>query len=264
MPRVTIVFLHIQGRLKVAEKRIDTSVAAEVLLMYSHGIPDEFNRRRKMIVDRTVPWRIKGERCALLVIDMQNDFVKPGGILYHNDVPMRAAPNMKRLSDACRALSIPVIYTKAMLDERFAISPLEASLAPVLFEKGLRGGTWGAEIIDELTPEPGDPVVVKHRYDAFYNTNLEVLLNNIRGPGAVDTVLITGTVTNVCCESTARGAFMRDYKVVFVGDACGAFDEDAHRATLRTIGRFFGRVLDADQVIAALKDGEEDVASVLE
>lgn len=215
-----------------------------------------------MNVDKSIPWRIKQEKCALLVIDMQNDFLKPGGVLFYNEAPMAAAPNIRRLLELCRKLEVPVIYTKTLLKDHFDISPLEVCYQPVLLQKGMREGTWGAEIIDELAPMPGDQIVVKHRYDAFYNTNLELLLHNIRGLGAVDTVIIVGTVTNVCCESTARAAFMRDYKVVFVSDANGSADAEAHSATLHNISRFFGRVLDTETLMAAMTDGEDDLIPI--
>jgi nicotinamidase-related amidase len=212
---------------------------------------------------KVIPWRINQKRCALIVIDMQNDFLKPGGVLYYNDAPMKAVPAIKRLIGHCRETGIPVIYTQTLLKDQFSISPLEACYQPALLKKGLREGTWGAGFIDGLEPLPGEQVVVKHRYDAFHNTDLELILNNIRGLGAVDTVLVTGTVTNVCCESTARGAFMRDYKVVLVSDACGAFDEAAHNATLYNISHFFGRVLDTETLIKALEDGEKDLKAIL-
>jgi len=212
---------------------------------------------------KLVPWKIRRERCALLVIDMQNDFLKPGGVLYFNDEPMRILPQIKRLLDFSRKTGIPVMYTKTVLKDQFAISPLEASYQPVLFQKGLREGTWGVEIIDELAPLPEEQIVVKHRYDAFFNTNLELLLRNIGGSGKIDTVIIVGTVTNVCCESTARAAFMRDFKVVFVSDANGTYEEAAHRATLYNIGRFFGRVIDTETLLAVLEEGEEDGTELL-
>jgi nicotinamidase-related amidase len=134
---------------------------------------------------------------------------------------------------------------------------LEVSYQPFLINKGLRQGTPGYEIIDDIAPLPGEHIVIKHRYDAFYNTNLQLALNNIRGLGVVDTLIITGTVTNVCCESTARSAFMRDYKVVFVSDANGAHDDTAHQATLDNISRFFGRVLSTEELITALSKGED-------
>ncbi|MFP3548713.1 isochorismatase family cysteine hydrolase, partial [Rhizobium sp. SIMBA_035] len=80
----------------------------------------------------------------------------------------------------------------------------------------------GAKIVDDLKPEQNDVVLQKHRYDAFHNTPLDTILKTIRGLHQVDTVLIIGTLTEVCCESTARSAYMRDYKVAFVSDATGA------------------------------------------
>jgi ureidoacrylate peracid hydrolase len=186
---------------------------------------------------KRLPWKIRREQCA-----------------------MQTVPKIRRLLDLCHDLKIPVVYTKTVLKDGFHLSPLEASYQPILFEKGMREGTWGVQIIDELAPEPDDEIVIKHRYDAFYNTNLELLLGNIRGMGTVDTLIITGTVTNVCCESTARGAFMRDYKVVFVSDANGSGDQAAHEATLQNISRFFGRVVDTRTLLAALTEGEEGTA----
>ncbi len=242
--------------------------------MYTRGIPYVYNRKtianlrgKNDLKDesiKTIPWKIKQEKCALLVIDMQNDFLKPGGILYHNNMPMKATPNIKRLLDLCHKLEIPVIYTKTLLKDHFNISPLEVCYQPVLLHKGMREGTWGFEIIDELSPLPDDHIVIKHRYDAFYNTNLELVLNNIRGLGTVDTVIIVGTVTNVCCESTARSAFMRDYKVVFVSDANGTFDVEAHKATLYNISHFFGRIVDTETLMATLIEGEDSLISIME
>ncbi|ESZ43051.1 hypothetical protein X732_08380 [Mesorhizobium sp. L2C066B000] len=77
----------------------------------------------------------------------------------------------------------------------------------------------------------------------FHNTQLETVLRNIRGAGRVDTVIIIGTVTSICCESTARSAFMREYKVAFISDANGGLDEASHNATLDIIGKVFGRVM---------------------
>ena len=78
---------------------------------------------------------------------------------------------------------------------------------------------------------------------------MEPTLKNIRGLNQIDTVIITGTLTEVCCESTARGAYMRDYKVAFVSDATGGLSNEAQKATESVIGIFFGRVLTTNQVI---------------
>jgi len=213
---------------------------------------------------QTIPWKIKPDKCALIVIDMQNDFIKPGGVLYSDKTPKEIVPNIKKIIDVCHEKSIPVIYTQTMLKDEFEISPLEVSYQPILIKKGMRERTWGYEIIDELTPQPGDHIVKKHRYDAFYNTNLQLILNNVKGLRVIDTVIIVGTLTNVCCESTARSAYMRDYKVVFVSDANGTFDESLHRATLFNISHFFGRVLSTQELIKILNEGEEYRTSILD
>ena len=194
------------------------------------------------------PWEFNSKKAVLLVIDMQNDFVNEGAIM---EVPMarKYIPNMKRIIDHCRGTSIPIIFTRHVLSDQFDISPLEAAYNPTLKEAGMREGTYGVEIIKELAPLPGEIIISKHRYDAFYNTQLDTVINNIRGMNEVDTVIIIGTVTNICCESTARSAFMRDYKVAFIRDANGGLDESSHNATLSTIGNVFGRVMTTDELI---------------
>jgi len=215
-------------------------------------------------VNQIIPWKIRPERCALIVIDMQNDFIKPGGVLYSDKTPTDIIQNIRTIIDVCHEKGIPVIYTQTMLKDEFNISPLEASYQPILIEKGMREGTWGYEIIEELTPQPEDYIVIKHRYDAFHNTNLQLVLNNLKGLGVIDTVIIVGTLTNVCCESTARSAYMKDYKVVFVSDANGTFDDGLHKATLFNISHFFGRVLSSQELIRVLNEGEENRTSILD
>lgn len=199
----------------------------------------------------TDTWRVHPARAALLVIDMQNDFVLPRRPMH---VPMALArmPTMRRVIDECRAAGMPVVYTEHVLLDTFDISPLETLYNPVLRTDGLRAGTFGARIVDDLAPQPHDVVVRKHRYDAFHNTSLATVLSTVAGPGRIDTVVIIGTLTEVCCDSTARGAYMRDFRVAFVGDATGALTDDAQRATENVIGRFFGRVVTADDLVAEM------------
>jgi nicotinamidase-related amidase len=200
---------------------------------------------------REEPWPFDKDRAALLVIDMQKDFVDEGAIM---EVAMarHRVPVMREIIEQCRAAGIPVIYTRHVLSDRFNVSPLEVAYQPRLRVTGMREGSAGVEIVPELAPLPHEIVLSKHRYDAFHNTQLETILRNIRGPAQVDTVIIIGTVTNICCESTARSAFMRDYKVAFIGDANGGLDEASHNATLDIIGRVFGRVMSAGELIEEL------------
>ncbi|QVQ51791.1 cysteine hydrolase [Spiractinospora alimapuensis] len=209
----------------------------------------------------TPAWTVRPQRTALLVIDMQNDFVLPGAPM---EVPAarETIPPQQRMLSVCRELGISVIYTQHVLYDGFDVSPLETAYNPLLKRVGMRAGTPGVDIVDALAPRDGEVVMPKHRYDAFHNTPLETLLSTVAGPGpagadapgtatgTVDTVAIIGTVTEVCCESTARSAFMRDYKVAFLSDATGSLAPDAQRATERSIGTFFGRVLTVDEFSA--------------
>ncbi|MDB5526101.1 MAG: hypothetical protein JWM58_3864 [Rhizobium sp.] len=197
------------------------------------------------------PWAFDKDRAALLVIDMQRDFVEDGAIM---EVAMARAriPEMKRILDRCRETGVPVFFTRHVLSDRFDISPLETAYIPRLKTAGMREGTPGADVIPELAPLPEETVIVKHRYDAFYNTPLDTALRNVRGAGGVDTVVVIGTVTNICCESTARSAFMRDYKVAFISDANGGLDTASHEATLDIVGKVFGRVMSTDELLAEM------------
>lgn len=197
-------------------------------------------------------WRVDPRRSALLVIDMQNDFVLPGHPM-HVPMALDRLPTMRRVVAASRAVGMPVVYTEHILLDTFDISPLETAYNPVLRTAGLRAGTDGARIVDELAPTPGDVVVRKHRYDAFHNTCLETVLATVSGPRGIDTVVIIGTLTEVCCDSTARGAYMRDFQVAFIGDATGGLSDESQRATELVIGRFFGRVLASDELIAEFR-----------
>jgi ureidoacrylate peracid hydrolase len=99
-------------------------------------------------------------------------------------------------------------------------------------------GTWQAEFYGDVQPKPGDVVVAKHRYSAFHNTDLDLVLRS----HGIRTVALTGVLANVCVETTAREAFVRDYYVVLVGDGTASCVPEDHAMTLRNIERFFGEV----------------------
>lgn len=196
------------------------------------------------------------KKVALLVIDMENDFVKPGAPMY---VPMAydMLPNMKRLIDYSRQNGVTVIYTAHVHGEdRGDMGLMEQFWPPIGDQTALVDGTPGVDIIDDIAPQKGDLLIKKHRYSAFYNTDLETQLRN-RG---IDTLIITGTVTNMCCESTARDAQFRDYKVIFVSDANGTMDhpdlgagamsaEDIQKAVLTSLSFCIAEIASTDEVI---------------
>ena len=202
--------------------------------------------------DGFVKWEFERDRCVLLVIDMQNDFVREGAVMEVKEAKNQL-PKIRKLIDVCRGLGVPVIYTIQETDAVFC--PLEVASIPKLKLEGMRKGTGGQQIVSELAPEPEDIIIHKRRFSAFYQTDLEIILRNIRGSEKpVDTVIICGTVTNICCESTARDAFFRDYKVVFGSDICSANTLKAHEATLENM-EIFGRSMDCAAIAGALERG---------
>lgn len=201
--------------------------------------------------ENSLRWPIIPSRSLLLVIDMQNDFVRPGAVMEVEAARARL-PAMQAVLENCRQHGVPVAYTRHILYDDFNISPIETQMHPQLVAHGLRAGTPGSEIVTELAPRTGEAIIVKHRYDAFYNTNLETLIRTIRGDTTIDTLIIIGTVTSVCCESTARSAFMRDFKVALIGDATGGFDDASQQATQHAIEAAFGQVVSASGLAGAL------------
>ena len=204
------------------------------------------------MMDGKPKWEFERDRTVLMVIDMQNDFVLDGAIMQVPEA-RNQVPKIQKLISVCRRLGVPVIYTIQETDA--ILCPLEVLSFPHLQDAGMRRGTQGQQVITELAPEPDDTIILKRRFSAFYQTDLEIVLRNIRGSIApVDTIIISGTVTNICCESTARDAFFRDYKVVFGTDICSANTPEAHNATLANM-EIFGRAMNCETIISALERG---------
>jgi nicotinamidase-related amidase len=191
-------------------------------------------------------FEINPSSCALIVIDMQNAFVAKGSPL---ETPGARAmiPRLETLIRFARAQRIPIIWTQS--DHQPPFGGLMLRKFPIIDQQQfLWAGEPSFEMYPEmLQPEEGDREyrIVKHKFDAFFETSLDAILRY----HDVDTLIVTGTATNACCESTARSAFMRDYKVVFPSDANATFDDDMHQATLRNIDLLFGRVMTTGELI---------------
>lgn len=198
--------------------------------------------------DRHGAFRIEAGACALLVIDMQRGFLDAGPMW----VPQatRILPALVRFADLCRGLGVPVLLTEATFLPDHP-TDVHGYCLPIA-EGALREGEPDCAV-DAALCRPGDHVVrTKYTYNAFAGTELGPRL---RGLG-VATVIVTGTMTNFCCEATARGAFDLGYHVVFVDDLTATDSADAHRATLRTLRRGYARVLREEQVADALANGD--------
>jgi biuret amidohydrolase len=202
---------------------------------------------------------INPAKCALIVVDMQNDFVAPGAPM---ETPAGRAmlPKLTRAIDFCRQVGAKVIYTTHAHRKDGCDAGLFAKLwPPIASRAGLVDGTKGIEIYDEIAPRPGEIVVKKHRYSAFYGTDLDIIL---RGWG-IDTVVIAGVTTENCCLSTARDALFRDYKVVFLSDATATFDypdvgqgamsaDEIHKAVLVILSVSTAHVMKVEEFISRI------------
>jgi nicotinamidase-related amidase len=177
--------------------------------------------------------RLDPARTALVVIDMQNDFVRRGGSLLVPDAEA-TIPAVSRLLDLARKHEMHVVYsqdTHRPGDPEWRIWPEHA-----------REGSWGWQIVDELAPTTRDLVLRKVRYDAFYGTPLDHLLRL----WGLDTLVICGTVANICVHYTAASAALRFYDVVLPRDAISALDPFDLESSLRqTVFLFAGRVTTA-------------------
>ncbi|WP_037080993.1 cysteine hydrolase family protein [Pseudonocardia spinosispora] len=175
---------------------------------------------------------------ALLVIDMQNGFCHPEGSLpvlqgALSRVEDCISNTASAVSEA-RSAGVPVLFTRqAYRPGRADVGPNLRLRHPGLDEvDGLADGSWDAEILDELDRRPEDPVVAKNRFDAFLDTPLDALL---RGLG-VDELVVAGVVTNLCVESTVRGAYMRDYSVTVLADCCASVSPRMHELGIEVMG----------------------------
>lgn len=202
--------------------------------------------------------RVDPRRSALIVVDMQNDFVHPDGETARwmrarlesagGSVPdgptltEKMVPALRHLVDEARAAAVPVIWVRMELDgstrDRFMTSegwlPCEA-------------GSWGAGWYADLGPAEGEVTIVKRRHSAFFGTDLAERLR----AWDVDSVIVTGTATMGCVEGTVRDAYAHDFWAVVVTDATGQMDAEAHQIAIQRIDRVFGMAATSDEILRA-------------
>jgi nicotinamidase-related amidase len=199
---------------------------------------------------------------ALLVVDMQNDFVRAGAPLEVPDARATIAAQ-QRLLAAFRTRRLPVLYTRFLSREEDNLlwrwSPECHPATRACWPDHVRGYEDAtaprpcADVVDELAPALGEPIIDKYGYGAFHGTDVDARLRAF----GVRSLVITGTVTQICVEETAREAFHHGYATTVVADAVSSFAPDLHAAALRNFAMKFGWVADADVVIGALPSAVE-------
>jgi nicotinamidase-related amidase len=186
---------------------------------------------------------------ALLVLDMENEFLVRSGQMKVWGGPA-IIPNVLALVSAFRAKGYPVIYTRHVCLEPYKHKDTLRSMSGINdLAQFLRDGSNGAKLCRQLRPTKKEFVITKYKYSAFYDTPLDTHLrvNQIRQ------VVISGVASNICCDSTARDAFYRGYKVYFPIDGNGGMDEPTHVATLRTMALSFGQLCQVKHVLTHLR-----------
>ena len=197
---------------------------------------------------------------CLLVVDMQNDFIRPGAPFAVPDGP-KITPNNRQLIDAFRAAGRPVVFTRYIADDSLARMdgvPWVAHLKPPTnacmpghmrrYEDGVEADC--AEVIDELKPEAGEPVFDKILYSSFSDTELEP---HLRSAG-IETLYVTGVATEVCVDDTARHAVHLGFDAVLVEDACASANAEGHRFTMENYQRNYGRIISTAGLLAHLAE----------
>jgi len=178
----------------------------------------------------------KPSKSALLVIDMQEYFLQMASSIIGN---------VLALIDFCRSKGIKIIYTR-----HGHKNPDDGAMLLYWWGEVIQYGTLKWNLIKAVNPLDTEPIIDKSRYSAFMGTPLEEILKYRK----IEDLMITGVMTNCCCETTAREAFMRDYRVFFISDATATLNDDLHIASLKNLSFAFAHVVDTNELCRHLLD----------
>ena len=178
-------------------------------------------------------------KSALLVIDLQEYFL-----------PMLSPiiGNILSLIESCRSKGIKIIYTRHGHKD----SDKDGGMLLNWWGDVIIYGTEKWNLIKSISPRENEPVIDKNRYSAFLGTSLDETLKYRK----IEDLIITGVMTNCCCETTARDAFMKDYRVFFVSDATATVNEDLHLASLKNLAFGFAHIVDTKKLCRSIENGK--------
>ena len=217
--------------------------------MESYITPETLPARTQFWLEHIKPFNqhqmeLSKGKTALLVVDMQYFFLDPSSPTFTCG-GLAILPTLQRLISVFRQAGRPVIYSRHVHHP----GRLDAGIMGWWWEGMCIEGSPESEIHRDIAPSPDEKVISKHRYSAFYNTDLETVLRCLK----IEDLVISGVMTNMCCESTARDAYYRDYRVFFLADGTGSINEEMHLASLLNLSFGFAFITTADQVIKQLQ-----------
>ena len=194
-----------------------------------------FNRHRM---------ELNKDKAALLVIDMQKFFLNPKSPTFTCG-GLAILPHVKLLVEAFRKANRPVIYTCHVHHP----DRIDAGIMGWWWEGMCVEGSPESEVHDDIAPLSHEKVIFKHRYSSFYNTDLETILRCLK----IEDLVISGIMTNMCCESTARDAYYRDYRIFFLADGTGSINEEMHLASLLNLAFGFAYIATTESVLQQIQ-----------
>lgn len=184
------------------------------------------------------------DKAALLVIDMQKFFLNPKSPTFTCG-GLAILPNVKLLIETFRKANRPVIYTCHVHHP----DRIDAGIMGWWWEGMCVEGSPESEVHEDIAPLSHEKVIFKHRYSSFYNTDLETILRCME----IEDLVISGIMTNMCCESTARDAYYRDYRIFFLADGTGSINEEMHTASLLNLAFGFAYITTTESVLQQIQ-----------
>ena len=197
-------------------------------------------------------WDLTPGRTVLVIIDPQNDFLHLKGWYAEKGIDIdhmrRTIEPLKQLIEDCRAKNIPIVWTRHGTRGVEDGGPF-MRLRPFLAEGGLRQGTWGYEVLEELGPKEDDWYVEKTRLSAFFQTNLEAVLRALNA----DTVLYAGVLTNQCVAATSKDSTFRDFKSIVVEECTGTTFPHLHDPAIEMMRVGWAEVRDLESTLSEIR-----------
>ncbi len=195
--------------------------------------------------------KLEKEKCALLVIDMQDEFVKPGWAPTWIPEATRQVFKIKKMIKKCRDNNIPVIYTVFSNTHNYNDRPRFGKEMPIQYPNLGSNPDWfkNGNIWKDLKPRKNEIVIHKPSYGAFYDTPLETILKSL----GKDAIIISGTLTNCCCGTTARQGYERGHKVIFGSDITSTYTKEMQEAELGILRLAFAKVQSSEEIIKEIE-----------
>ena len=177
------------------------------------------------------PGKINPQQCALLVIDMQQ---------YFASLARGIKKNLLKIIESCRTNGMRIVFTRHGHKD----PDKDGGMLAKWWGDNIIYSTPGWELMPGFEPQKHDLLIDKNRYSAFFNTGLD---EKLRSEG-IEELIITGVMTNCCCETTARDGFVRDYRIFFISDATATANDDLHIATLKNLAYAFAHIMNSEEI----------------